>query len=296
VNDEYLAELRGVRKRYGTITALDGLDIQVRRGEVLGILGPNGAGKSTALSLLLGLQAPDAGAVRLFGEPPELRSARRRIGVMMQDTMLAPELRVREHLDLFASCYEHALSLAEVTALTGTEAIAERPYGQLSGGQKRQALFGIAVCGRPDLLFLDEPTVGLDVQARAHVWKTVRELLTNGASIVLTTHYLEEVEALADRVAVLSRGRVIAAGTVDEIRGVISRRRIVCRTRLPLTDMESWPGVESVIRKDDSVHLTVCHAEDVLRRLLAADKDIHDVEVVRAGLAEAFTVITTENA
>jgi ABC-2 type transport system ATP-binding protein len=295
MNHEYLAELRGVRKRFGAITALDGLDLEVRRGEVLAVLGPNGAGKSTAMALLWGLQSPDAGVVRLFGQPPERLEARRRIGVMMQEVMLAPELYVHEHIDLFSSCYDAPLPLDDVTALTHIESLAHRPYGKLSGGQKRQVQFALAICGRPELLFLDEPTVGLDVSARTLVWATVRQLSSAGASIVLSTHYLEEAEALADRVAVLARGRTIATGTVDEIRGTVDRKRIVCRTQLPPAQIEGWPDVESVSRTATRLHLTVRNAEGVLRLLLSADRDVHDVEVLRAGLTEAFTEITQES-
>src|ERR1017187_5174111 len=191
MNNDCLAELRGVSKRFGKIQALDGLDLQVRPGELLALLGPNGAGKTTAISILLGLQQPDAGEAHLCD--------RRQAGVMMQEVGLAPELRVREHIDLVASYYPAPLPVAEVMELTHTTAIAHRPYGKLSGGQKRQTQFAMSICGSPKVLFLDEPTVGLDVQSRQLLWDTLAQLVRAGTAIVLTTHYLEEAEALADR-------------------------------------------------------------------------------------------------
>ena len=160
---------------------------------------------------MLGLQQPDSGSVTLFGKSPQSLEARRNIGVMMQEGVLAEELRVREQIDLAASYYPQPLPVEEVLELTHTEALADRAYGKLSGGQKRQAQFAVAVCGRPKLLFLDEPTVGLDIKARAVMWATLRQLVKDGASIVLTTHYIEEAEMLADRVAVIAKGKVIAS-------------------------------------------------------------------------------------
>jgi len=216
--------------------------------------------------------------------------------VMLQEVDLAPELRVREHIDLVASYYPAPLPVAEVMDLTHTSAIAHRPYGKLSGGQKRQAQFAMAICGRPKLLFLDEPTVGLDVQARQLLWDTLTELVRAGTAIVLTTHYLEEAEALADRVAVLAKGRLIASGTVGEIRAVVGRKRISCASTLAAGEVASWPGVDSADRDRRQLHITARNAEDVVRRLLAADRQLEELEVRRAGLAEAFTELTQEAA
>jgi ABC-2 type transport system ATP-binding protein len=290
----WLAELSGVTKRFGKTVALDRLDLQVRPRELLAVLGPNGAGKTTAISLLLGLEPPDGGSVRLFGQSALLLEARRRVGVMMQEVHLAPELRVREQVDLVASYYPAPLSAAAAMEMTHTTSLAERPYGKLSGGQKRQTQFAMAVCGRPKLLFLDEPTVGLDVQARELMWATLRRLVADGSSIVLTTHYLEEAEALADRVAVLARGRVIATGTVDEMRGLVVRKQVSCSTTVAVQDVRAWPGVESADREQQRLHVTTSDAEGVVRRLLAADPSLRELEVRRAGLADAFNELTQE--
>ncbi|WP_321469962.1 ABC transporter ATP-binding protein [uncultured Paludibaculum sp.] len=294
MNTQILAELSGVTKRFGKVVALDGLTLEVMHGELLAVLGPNGAGKTTAISLLLGLQQPDKGSARLFGQAPGAIEARRQVGVMMQEAALPPELRVREQIDLIASYYPAPLTAAEAMSLTGIQPLANRPYGALSGGQKRQVQFAIAIVGRPRLLFLDEPTVGLDLQSRELVWATLRRLVRDGCSIVLTTHYLEEAEALADRVAVLAKGRLIATGTVSEMRALVVRKRITCRTTLQAAQVAEWPDVQTVNTDHHGLHITASNTENVVRRLLAADEDLQDLEVQRAGLAEAFTELTQE--
>jgi ABC-type multidrug transport system ATPase subunit len=292
MKNDCVAGLSGVSKKFGKTVALNGLDLEVKRGELLAVLGPNGAGKSTAISILLGLRSPDQGSAQMFGESPRRVEARRQVGVMMQEVALAPELRVREQIDLAASYYPEPLTVDAVLEMTQTAPLRDRPYGKLSAGQKRQAQFAVAVCGRPKLMFLDEPTVGLDIQARETMWGVLRRLVAEGASIVLTTHYLEEAEALADRVAVLARGRMIASGTVSDIRGHIVQKHISCSTTLAVQEVASWPGVESVTCSQLKMHITANNAEDVVRRLLAADEALEGLEVRRAGLSEAFTELT----
>jgi len=292
MNNESLAELAGVSKRYGKVVALDGMELQVRPAELLAVLGPNGAGKSTAISLMLGLQTPDAGTARLFSQSPLNLASRRHIGVMMQEVALPPELRVREHVDLVASYYPDPMTAEDALRLTRTLPLAARPYGKLSNGQKRQVQFAIAVVGRPKLLFLDEPTVGLDLPSREMMWSMLRELVRQGASIVLTTHYLEEAEALADRVVVLAKGRTIASGTVNQLRSLVGRKRITCETSLPPELVAAWPEVQTVIRDRARLHITASNSDAVVKRLAMADGNFLDLEVHRAGLAEAFTELT----
>jgi ABC-2 type transport system ATP-binding protein len=294
MNTDCLAELSGVSKRFGSVVALDRFDLQIRPGELLAVLGPNGAGKSTAISLLLGLHQPDAGSALLFGQPPQSIEARRHIGVMMQEVTLAPELRVREQIDLVASYYPDPLTPDAALEITGTTALANRPYGKLSSGQKRQVQFAMAICGRPKLLFLDEPTVGLDVRSRSFMWSMLRRLVHDGTSIVLTTHYLEEAESLADRVVVLAKGRTIAFGTVDQMRALAGGKRISCATSLAAELVAAWPGVQSVSRDRGRLHITASNADVIVRKLAAADADFRELEVHSAGLAEAFTELTQE--
>jgi ABC-type multidrug transport system ATPase subunit len=291
-DSDVVAELRDARKHYGPIVALDGVDLQIRRGEMLAILGPNGAGKSTSVSLLLGLLEPDKGAATLFGQSPHSIDARRHIGVMLQDVTLTGELTARELIELSASYYASPMTIDEVLRATQLTAIAKRRYGKLSGGQKRQVQFAMAICGRPKLLFLDEPTAGLDIQAREGMWSTLRHLVGDGCSVVLTTHYLEEAEALADRVAVLAKGRLIAQGSVDEVRALVSRKSISCITTIHPDAIREWPGVTSVFVDERRTHIAVSDAESVARRLLVEDLALSELEIERAGLAEAFNELT----
>ncbi len=290
------AALDGVVKRYGSTTALDGLHLGIERAKVTALLGANGAGKTTAVSLLLGLAEPDAGRVSLLGDSPRRLETRRRIGVMLQAAALPDTLQVRELIAVTSSYYVRPLRLAEVARLAGVEDVLGRRYGRLSGGQQRRVQFALAICGRPELLFLDEPTTGLDVEARAAVWSVVRALVDQGCAVLLTTHYLEEAEALAHRVAVLVRGRIVAEGTVDEVRAQGVCRRIRCVTRISAEEVRAWPDVGSATREDGRLQIEATASESVVRRLLEADPQLTELEVRRAGLAEAFVQMTRENA
>jgi ABC-type multidrug transport system ATPase subunit/peptidoglycan/LPS O-acetylase OafA/YrhL len=287
-----VASLESVTRRYDKVLALDGMSLSLARSELVALLGPNGAGKTSAIGLWLGLAEPQEGRVTLLGGSPLDVERRRGIGVMMQDVTLAPGMRVRELITQTASYYPDPMSVEEAMAVAQITGLALRVYDKLSGGQKRQVQFALAICGRPSVLFLDEPTVGLDIAARENLWDAIRKLRQSGCSILLTTHYLEEAEALADRVVVLARGRVIASGTVDEIRALVSRRLIRCKSMLSVQDLSSWPGVISANHAVGRLVLTVSDAEGVLRRLLASDLNVTHIEVQQAGLAEAFVELT----
>ena len=291
-----LARLRGVRHHYGKTLALDGLDLALPAGQVLALLGPNGAGKSTAISLLLGLQRADAGTAELFGLPPQSLEARRRAGVMLQSAAVPDTLKVGELIDLTRAYYPQPRSVADLVALAGLDGLMARRYGQLSGGQQRRVQFALAVCGRPALLFLDEPTTGLDIDARQTLWKAIRELRAQGCAVLLTTHYLEEAEALADRVVVVTRGRVVAEGTVTQIRAHVAQRRIRCTSAVPAERVLAWPGVQQAQRDGARLDIVADAAEAVVRRLLAEDAALSDLEVQRAGLADAFLALTRDTA
>lgn len=292
--DTPLASLQGACKRHGKVVALDGVDLELRAGQVLALLGANGAGKTSAISLLLGLAEPDAGEARLFGRMPCELQARQGIGVMLQSGALADTLTVAELLELTRSYYPDPRSAAECIAIAGLDGLLARRYGRLSGGQQRRVQFALAVCGRPRLLFLDEPTTGLDIGARQALWQGVRALVAEGASVLLTTHYLEEAEALADRVTVLAGGRVVADGSLDEVRARVDQRRIRCRTTLDAAEVARWPGVRDARRDGDRIEVVADAAEEVVRRLLAADPALSGLDVRRAGLAEAFLEITRD--
>jgi len=287
-----VAELAGVTQRYGALTALDAFDLSVRPGELLALLGPNGAGKSTSIAVLLGLVRPQSGQACLFGLDPQDVAARRRIGVMLQSAALPATLRVGELLRLTASYYPAPRSLAESAALAGVDDLLARPYGKLSGGQQRRVQFALALCGKPDLLFLDEPTVGLDIEARQKLWAAIRTLVREGCAVVLTTHYLEEAEALAQRVVVMGQGRVLTEGSVDELRGRVGMTRIHCLSDLDAEAVAGWTHVAAAERDADRLVVTTAAAEAVLRRLLDADAALSELEVRRAGLAEAFVELS----
>ena len=292
--DRPLAQLQGAGKRYGALVALDGVDLELRGGQVLALLGANGAGKTTAISLLLGLLEPDAGTARLFGRSPRDLQARQGIGVMLQSGAIADTLSAGELLDLTRSYYPDPRSVADCVAIAGLEGLTRRRYGKLSGGQQRRVQFALAICGRPRVLFLDEPTTGLDIEARQGLWRGLRRMVAEGVSVLLTTHYLEEAEALADRVVVLAGGRVAASGSLDEVRARVDQRRIRCATTVAATEVACWPQVRSARCEGGRLDVVADAAEDVVRRLLAADPALSGLDVSRAGLAEAFLEITRE--
>ena len=290
------ARLLAVRKSYGAVKALDGVDLDVRPGELLALLGPNGAGKSTAIGLLLGLAEPDAGQVELFGQSPHALDARRRVGVMLQSAGMPDTLKIRELLAQTRAYYPHPLGADACAKTAGIADLLGRRYAKLSEGQKRRVQFALAIAGRPRLLFLDEPTVGLDMESRQALWSTVRALVADGCSVLLTTHYLEEAEALADRVAVLAHGRIVAEGSVRQIRARVAQRRIRCVSALAPETIGAWPGVRSICRDGERIEIVTDTAEDVVRQLLREDTALAELEVQRAGLAEAFMEITQEAA
>src|SRR6202171_3782379 len=229
---EPIATLTNITKRYGTTVALDDLSLSLHPGEVVALLGPNGAGKSTAVKLLLGLIAPSSGTARVFGSDPREAITRTRVGAMLQVARVTETLRVREHLDLFRSYYPHPLPVADIFRIAQLQGIEDRFFAQLSGGQKQRGLFALAICGNPDLIFLDEPTVGMDIEARRAIWQQIRFLSAQGKTVLLTTHYLEEADALAHRIVVINKGCIISEGTPTEIKRGSGGRTIRCQTRL----------------------------------------------------------------
>lgn len=293
---ETIAQLQGASKRYGGTLALDQVDLQVRRGEVQALLGPNGAGKTTAISLLLGLLRPDGGSALLFERSPGSLAARSRLGAMLQTAGVPDTLTVGELITLFRSYYTQPRTVADCVALAGVADLLHSRYGRLSGGQQRRVQFALAICGRPQILFLDEPTTGLDLDARETMWKTIRQLVAENCAVVLTTHYLEEAEALADHVSVLARGRIVAAGSVQQVRARVAQRRIRCVSRLSEQAIGAWPEVRSVVRDGERIEIVTDLAETVVRQLLFEDSELSELEVRRAGLAEAFVEITREAA
>jgi len=294
--DVIVASLEAVNKNYGNVRALRGVDFRVRAGELVALLGPNGAGKTTAVKLLLGLMQPNSGRARVFGGDPTNPENRRRTGAMLQVGRVPETLRVCEHIDLFSSYYEKPMSAAEVLAAVGLEKLRDRKFGDLSGGQRQRVLFALAICGDPDLLFLDEPTVGLDVEARRMVWDEIRKMIARGKTVLLTTHYLQEADALADRVAVIHQGEIIAEGTPSEIKAKTAGKRIRCVSSLGIDILRQIPGVTEVKEDREAVEIHAVEAESVVRELLARDAHVCGLEITSAGLEEAFLALTHDTA
>ncbi len=286
------AQLHDVTHRYGSHLALRNLSLTLNAGEVVALLGPNGAGKTTAVKLLLGLLQASEGEVKVFGRSPSQREVRQRMGAMLQVARVPETLTVGEYLDLFSSYYLHPLPPAELVKATGLEGIEKRQFKDLSGGQKQRMLFALALCGDPDLIFLDEPTVGMDIETRHNLWKQVRSLADCGKTVLLTTHYLEEADTLADRILVIAQGSVVAEGTPAEIKSRAGGRKIQCVTVLTDEFMRSLPGVRRVQHTGAGVTLTVENAESVLRTLLAQDTSLHSLEVSSPALEDAFLELT----
>lgn len=289
-----VASLEAVNKNYGEVRALKSVNFRVRAGELVALLGPNGAGKTTAVKLLLGLLQPNAGKVRVLGGDPTNPENRMRTGAMLQVGRVPETLRVREHIDLFSSYYQNPMPAAAVLAAAGLEKLSDRKFGDLSGGQRQRVLFALAICGNPDLLFLDEPTVGLDVEARRMLWDEIRQLVGRGKTVLLTTHYLQEADALADRVAVINKGEIIAEGTPADIKAQTAGKRIRCTTNLTMETLRQIRGVTEVKRDRDAVELNAAEAEPVVRELLSRDQGLSGLEVAAAGLEEAFLALTQE--
>jgi len=290
-----VAQLKGVSKNYGDVKALRNVTLDVHAGEVVSVLGPNGAGKTTAVKLLLGLAGANAGTVNVFGGDPRNPKNRLRTGAMLQVARVPETLRVKEHVDLFSSYYPKPLPLAETLATAGLKEIANRKFGELSGGQKQRVLFALSICGDPDLIFLDEPTVGLDVEARRVLWEEIRKLVSRGKTVLLTTHYLQEADALADRVVVLNKGEIIAEGTPAQIKSRTAGKQIRCVSSLPVVEVCGIPGVLEVRADRDGILISTAVPDSVLRELFQRDERLSGVEVISAGLEEAFLALTQDN-
>jgi ABC-2 type transport system ATP-binding protein len=275
------------------VEALRGVDLAIRPGEVVAMLGPNGAGKTTSISLMLGLRQPTAGEVRLFGLPPTDRRARSRCGVMLQESGTTAVLTVAEIVDLFRAYYPAPLPVARTIAMAGLTDQAGARVGTLSGGQRQRLYFALAICGDPEILFLDEPTVGMDVEARRAFVASIQTLAAAGKTIVFTSHYLREAEELAGRIVVIDRGTVIADASPRELKARVPGKKITVIAGRPLSraDLDGLPA--SVMSLDgDRASLLSNEPVAVLRELFRRGVDVVDLEVSGADLEEAFLALT----
>ncbi|MFJ8579115.1 ABC transporter ATP-binding protein [Micromonospora sp. NPDC093277] len=286
-----LARADQVSRRYGEVLALDGVDLTVRAGELVGLLGPNGAGKSTLINLLVGTRRPTAGRVELFGGDPRDPASRRQLGVTPQETGLPATLRVGEVIDFVSRHFPDPMPRGELLDRFGLGDQVKRQTGGLSGGQRRRLAVALAFVGRPRLVILDEPTTGLDVEARHALWEAIRGFHADGGTVLLSSHYLEEVEALAQRVVVMGHGRVLADDTVEAIRDIVGVRRV----SLVADDLPALPGVIATEHAEGRTHLLTTDADQLVRDLVIAGVTFRDLEVRPTSLEEAFLAITAHD-
>jgi ABC-2 type transport system ATP-binding protein len=274
--------VRGLRKAYGALEAVRDIDFEVARGEVFGLLGPNGAGKTTTVEILEGYRKRDAGEVEVLDADPAAAGGdwRERIGVVLQSSAMYETLTVTEMLRLFAGYYREPRPVDEVVELVGLQEKRDDRVRRLSGGQRRRLDLGLALVGDPELIFLDEPTTGFDPRARRQAWETIRDLRGLGKTILLTTHYLDEAEQLADRVAVLAQGRIVASGTPAELTGAVPATEIRYREN----------GREVVLETDRPTRVL----NELTGRALAEDRELDGLEVRRPSLEEVYLSLTEE--
>lgn len=287
-----MIEYKNTSKRYKDVLAVDQLNLNVAPGRLTALLGENGAGKSTSISMALGLVKPTAGAVTIGGAPAGSMAARRRVGAMLQSAELPEQLTAREHIKLFQTYYPAPMELPDLVDTLGLSSILDTRYGVLSGGQKRRVQLALALCGNADFILLDEPTVGLDIEARHMFWDVIRRLVAAGQGVVLTTHYLEEADALADRILVMNNGYIVADGTPAEIKALAGGKVIELRTNADDAQLSALPGVDAVAHVGGRAQLTTHRAEETLRALFASGCRVEDISVNRAGLEAAFLGLT----
>jgi ABC-2 type transport system ATP-binding protein len=285
-----LARTTEVTRRYGDVLALDRVSLDIREGELVGLLGPNGAGKSTLINLFVGLRRPTSGTVELLGGSPLDPKVRRGIGVTPQETGLPDSLRVGEIVDFVTAHFPDRSAKGELLDRFGVSDLVKRQVGSLSGGQKRRVAVALAFAGRPRLVFLDEPTTGLDVEARRALWDGVKTFHDEGGTVVLTSHYLEEIEALAERVVVVGHGRVLADDTVRAVRDVVGVRRV----SFAAGELPELPGVLGTERQDGRISLLTTDPDRLVVELVRSGTPFSGLEVRPTTLEEAFLAITSK--
>jgi ABC-2 type transport system ATP-binding protein len=291
----HVVEVRAATRSYGNVEALRGVDLTVRRGELTAILGPNGAGKTTLLSLILGLRRPTSGEVRVLGLPVESAAARAGVGAMLQESGVPPALTIGELVDLFRSYYPTPRPARDVIAAAGLEGLEHRRAGQLSGGQRQRLYFALALCGNPELVVLDEPTTGLDVESRRRFWEVITELAAGGTTILFATHLLDEADALARRIVVVSVGRIVADGTPAEVKARAGGKTIKVRADIDPAEVATWPGVVSASRVGSNLEILALDADPVMRHLFASTVRVDEFTVEERTLETAFLDIVKES-
>ncbi|SFI75136.1 ABC-2 type transport system ATP-binding protein [Paenibacillus sp. UNC496MF] len=289
-------QLTGVSKIYKDKKAVDNLTLSIAEGTVVALLGPNGAGKTTTVSMILGLHKPTKGTVKLLGGDPGDARVRDRIGAMLQEVSVIDGLKVGESINLFRSYYEKPLPLDYLLKVSNLEAEKDKLASALSGGQQRRLGFALSLAGDPDVIFLDEPTVGMDVTSRQLFWDTVRAMAGKGRTIVLTTHYLDEADSIADRIVVINNGRIIADGTPGEIKSDTTGRVVsfVAGPSVTTDALHRLPGVTDVEWSGRKVKVFSRDTDGLIRALVEGKFDMRDIEIHSGGLDDAFQALVEQ--
>ncbi|MFC5651335.1 ABC transporter ATP-binding protein [Paenibacillus solisilvae] len=286
-------QLTGVSKIFKGKPAVDNLTLSVQEGTVVALLGPNGAGKTTTVSMILGLQQPTKGTVKLLGGDPREQKVRNRIGAMLQDVSVIDGLKVSESINLFRSYYEKPLPLQYLLQVSNLESEKDKIASSLSGGQQRRLGFALALAGDPEVIFLDEPTVGMDVTSRQLFWDTVKAMAGRGRTIVLTTHYLDEADSVADRIVVINNGKLIADGTPSEIKAETTGRVIsfIAGQSVTTEQLLALPGVSDVEWSGRKVKLSSSNTDALIVALVEKRFEMRDIEIQSGGLEDAFQAL-----
>ncbi|MBM7569003.1 ABC transporter ATP-binding protein [Paenibacillus sacheonensis] len=289
-------QLNGVSKIYKDKKAVDNLTLSIAEGTVVALLGPNGAGKTTTVSMILGLHKPTKGTVKLLGGDPGDARVRDRIGAMLQDVSVIEGLKVGESINLFRSYYERPLDLDYLLKVSNLESEKNKMASSLSGGQQRRLNFALALAGDPEVIFLDEPTVGMDVTSRQLFWETVRAMAGKGRTIVLTTHYLDEADSVADRIVVINNGKIIADGTPGEIKSETTGRMVtfVAGPTVTTDALHRLPGVTDVEWSGRQVKVFSNDTDALIKALVLENFDMRDIEISTGGLEDAFQALVQQ--
>jgi ABC-2 type transport system ATP-binding protein len=287
-----MIEIERLYKNYGTVEALRGIDATINSGEFVALIGENGAGKTSLLSILMGLRQPTKGSIKITGYKPGEPEARAKTGAILQATDLPATLTVAESIELFRSYYPYPRGLDDIVAMTGLEKLLNRRYKALSGGQQRRMQFALALAGDPEILFLDEPTVGLDMDMRKAFWGILSTLKTEGKTIILTSHYLDEIDRLADRLIILAEGKIIADDQTSALKQSVEHKTITCATTIPQNTIENIDGVTDVETNGRLTSIITNNENKVLLTLLQGDPGLSDLLVEASGLESAIKKMT----
>ncbi|WP_066067424.1 ABC transporter ATP-binding protein [Neobacillus soli] len=291
-----IVSLTNVTKSFQHKKAVNDISFSIGKGEVVAILGPNGAGKTTTISMILGLLKPSTGEVQLFGRQPQERQVREKIGTMLQEVSVMPGLKVREILELIRCYYPHRLAMPELIKLTGlTEQDMKTRAEKLSGGQKRRLSFALALAGNPELIILDEPTVGMDITSRNHFWQTVHQLAAQGKTIIFSTHYLQEADDAADRILLFKDGAIVADGTPAQIKASISKQSVsfIVDPEISLENLYLHSEIDDIYRKNNRVYVQSTNTDRVLELIFQEKIGARDIQIERGKLEEAFEQLTS---